>query len=51
MLAFKLLEPREVFVDYARRMTDRDAYRRAKDIDSSLIAEAQSTRPAPQPAE
>ena len=24
MLAFNLLEPREVFVDYARRMTDRE---------------------------
>ena len=29
-----------MFVDYARRMTDRDAYRRAKDIDCELIAEA-----------
>ena len=48
MLAFKLLEPREVFVNYARRMTDRDAYRRAKDIDAKLIAEAQAA--APQPA-
>jgi glutathione S-transferase len=38
MLAFNLLEPRPVFVDYAKRMTDRDAYRRAKEIDSSLIA-------------
>jgi glutathione S-transferase len=48
MLAFNLLEPRPVFVDYAKRMTDRDAYRRAKEIDSSLNAE---TRPAqPQPA-
>jgi glutathione S-transferase len=52
MLAFKLLEPREVFVDYARRMTDRDAYRRAKEIDSRLIAEAQAAQAAqPQPAE
>ena len=33
MLAFNLLEPRETFVDYARRMTDREAYRRARDID------------------
>ena len=48
MLAFNLLEPRPVFVDYAQRMTDRDAYRRAKDIDSQLIAEmqAQQTQPA-----
>ena len=39
MLAFNLLEPRDVFVDYARRMTDRDAYSRAKEKDQALIAE------------
>ena len=39
MLQFNLLEPRPVFTDYAARMTDRDAYRRAKDIDARLIAE------------
>jgi len=49
MLAFNLLEPREAFVDYARRMTDRPAYERAKAIDAQLIAEAQA-QPAPQPA-
>ena len=49
MLAFNLLEPRPVFIDYARRMTDRPAYERAKAIDSRLIAEAQA-RQAPQPA-
>ena len=49
MLAFNLLEPREVFVDYARRMTDRPAYHRAKEIDSALIAEIQATQ-ARQPA-
>jgi glutathione S-transferase len=38
MLAFKLLEPRPVFTDYAARMTDREAYRRAKKIDEELIA-------------
>ena len=47
MLAFKLLEPKEVFVDYARRMTDRDAYRRAKEIDGKLIAESQASQPQP----
>jgi glutathione S-transferase len=47
MLAFNLLEPRPVFVDYAKRMTDRDAYRRAKEIDSSLIAETQPAQPQP----
>ena len=47
MLAFNLLDPREAFVDYARRMTDREAYRRAKDIDSKLVAEAQAAQPQP----
>ena len=42
MLAFKLLEPRPAFTDYAARMTDRDAYRRAKDIDGKLAAEIQA---------
>ena len=42
MLAFKLLEPTPVFSDYAARMTDRDAFRRAKDIDGKLIAEMQA---------
>jgi glutathione S-transferase len=51
MLAFNLLEPREVFIDYARRMTDRPAYERAKQIDAKLIAEMQAAQPAqPQPA-
>jgi glutathione S-transferase len=49
MLNFKLLEPRPVFSDYAARMTDRDAYRRAQEIDNKLIAEAQAQQ-APQPA-
>lgn len=49
MLQFNLLEPKPVFVDYARRMTDRPAYERAKDIDGKLIAEAQASQPA-QPA-
>jgi glutathione S-transferase len=50
MLQFKLLEPTPVFTDYAARMTDRDAYRRAKDIDGKLIAEMQAAAPQPQPA-
>jgi glutathione S-transferase len=40
MLAFKLLDPRPAFTDYAKRMTDRDAYRRATEIDAGLVAEA-----------
>ena len=43
MLAFNLLEPRPAFTDYAARMTDRDAYRRAKQIDAKLIAEMNPT--------
>jgi glutathione S-transferase len=53
MLAFNLLEPREAFVDYARRMADREAYVRAKEIDTRLVAELQARAeqpPAPQPA-
>jgi glutathione S-transferase len=42
MLQFKLLEPKPVFTDYAARATDRDAYRRAQDIDNRLIAELQA---------
>ena len=47
MLRFNLLEPRTVFTDYAARMTDRDAYRRAQEIDGKLIAEAQAQQPQP----
>jgi glutathione S-transferase len=50
MLQFKLLEPTPVFTDYVARVTDRDAYRRAKDIDGKLIAEMQAAQPQPQPA-
>ena len=42
MINFKLLEPKPVFADYARRMTDRDSYRRAQEIDGKLIAEMQA---------
>jgi len=49
MLAFKLLEPKPVFVDYAQRMTNRDAYRRAKEIDERAAAEIQAQQEA-QPA-
>ena len=50
MLAFNLLEPRPVFVDYARRMTDRPAYERAREIDGKLIAEIEARKSQPQPA-
>jgi glutathione S-transferase len=42
MLGFKLLEPTAVFTDYAARMTDREAFRRAREIDGKLIAEIQA---------
>ncbi|HYI42168.1 MAG TPA: glutathione S-transferase family protein [Sphingomicrobium sp.] len=42
MLTFKLLEPRPAFTDFAARMTDRDAYRRAQEIDGKLIQEIQA---------
>ena len=37
MMTFKLLDPKPVFVDYAQRMTDRDAYRRAQEMDGNLL--------------
>jgi glutathione S-transferase len=40
MLTFKLLDPTPVFTEYAGRMTDRDAYRRAQQIDGDLIKAA-----------
>ena len=42
MLRFNLLDPRPVFTDYAARMTDRPAYKRAQEIDGKLIAEMQA---------
>ena len=47
MLQFNLLEPRPVFTDYAAGMTDRDAFRRARDIDGKLIAEIQAKQEQP----
>ncbi|MBA2466020.1 MAG: glutathione S-transferase family protein [Sphingomonas sp.] len=49
MLQFKMLEPTPVFTDYAARMTDREAFRRAHEIDGKLIAEIQAKQ-EPQPA-
>jgi glutathione S-transferase len=46
MLRFQLLEPRPAFTDYVARMTDRDAFRRAQEIDGKLIAEAQAVQPS-----
>jgi glutathione S-transferase len=43
MLQFKLLEAKPVFTDYATRVTDRDAFRRAAEMDDGLIAQAQAS--------
>lgn len=40
-MTFKTIEPRPAFVDYRDRMTDREAYRKAKAIDTQLIAQQQ----------
>ena len=45
MLQFNLLEPRAAFTDYVARVTDRPAYRRAREIDGKLIAEMQAAQP------
>ena len=50
MLQFNLLEPRPVFTDYAARITDRDAFRRAREIDGKLIAEIQARQAQQEPA-
>jgi len=42
MLQFKLLDAKPVFTDYVARVTDRDAFRRAVELDDKLIAEAQA---------
>jgi glutathione S-transferase len=46
MLQFNLLEPRPVFTDYAGRMSERAAYRRAQEIDGKLIAEMRAQQGA-----
>ncbi len=45
MLQFNLLEPRPVFTDYAARMTDRDAYRRANELDDAAASAMKKLRP------
>ncbi|MEO7276420.1 MAG: glutathione S-transferase family protein [Sphingomicrobium sp.] len=48
MLTFKLLDPTPAFTDYARRMTDRPAYRKAQEIDGNLVKAAeQQNAPSP----
>lgn len=40
-MSFNTIEKRDAFVAYRDRVTDLDAYRRAKDIDNALIAQQQ----------
>ena len=47
MLQFELIDRRPVFTDYASRMTDREAFRRAREIDGKLIAEMQARQEQP----
>ena len=49
MIKFNLLEPRPAFTRYLERVTDRDAFRRASEIDDQLIAEAQAQQQQAQP--
>lgn len=46
MLNFKLLEPRPAFLAYIEPLRERPAYKRAKEIDNTLIAAAQVAAPA-----
>jgi glutathione S-transferase len=46
MIQFNLLEPRPAFTDYVARVTNREAYRRAREIDGKLIAERQAASEA-----
>jgi glutathione S-transferase len=50
MIQFNLLDPRPAFTDYVARVTDRDAYRRAQEIDGKLIAEMQQQQQQQQEA-
>jgi glutathione S-transferase len=43
MLMFGMLEPRPVFNDYVARCTDRDAYRRAKQMDEQAVEELKAS--------
>jgi glutathione S-transferase len=43
MMMFGLLEPRPAFAAYVASVTDRDAYRRGKQLDEAAGAELQAT--------
>jgi glutathione S-transferase len=40
-MRFGVIEERPAFVEYWQRVSDRDAYRRASEIDDGLIAAAE----------
>ncbi len=44
MLTFNLLAPRPAFEDYVGGLRERPAYKRAKEIDGALIAQATATK-------
>ena len=46
-LQFGMLPERPSFLRYRDRLQERDAYKRANDIDNRLIAEAQAAQPQP----
>ena len=46
-LQFKMLPEKDSFLRYRDRLTARDAYKRANEIDEALIAQAQPAQPQP----
>lgn len=50
MTMFKLLEPRPAFTDYVARITDREAYHRARKIDAEALTHMQAAHPPAQKA-
>jgi glutathione S-transferase len=46
-MQFGMLEKRDSFVRYADRLQQRDAYKRANEIDEKIIAETQAAQPQP----
>ena len=47
-MQFGMLDKRDSFVGYAERLQQRDAYKRANEIDEKIIAETQQTASQPQ---
>jgi len=46
-MQFGIIEKRPAFTDYVGRITAREAYKRAVEIDDTLIAEQQAQQPSP----